>query len=380
MASVPVRVALAALLVASATAGCLAEPGPTPGPSGASSTEVPLGGQPTPTQAPGSAGATAPPSTSHLPGSGAWARVEVDGRSPDAREDHTWTLDADGRTAYLFGGRDGGTLFDDVWAFNLQASAWRRVDVAGAAPSARFGHEAVWVQGRGLVVWAGQAGSTFFNDLWLFDPATAGWRQLPAGGDLPVARYGSCSGVGPDGRLWISHGFTEDGTRFADTRAYDFETGAWADETPAAGGPFERCLHACWWTSDGRLALYGGQTTGTPALGDLWFLAPGPDGAATSTWAEAPAPVPSARNLSSVARSEELTLMFGGRGLDGDPLHDTWLIADGGSGFVPVDTGGRAPQERSGSALVYDPAGDRFLLFGGVGDDAFSDVWALTFP
>ncbi len=33
-------------------------------------------------------------------------------------------------------------------------------------------------------------------------------------------------------RVWSSHGFTSEGTRFADTRAYDFELSAWTDETP----------------------------------------------------------------------------------------------------------------------------------------------------
>jgi hypothetical protein len=258
---------------------------------------------------------------------------------------------------------------------------WARVaGQAGTAPASRFGHEAAWAPGLGLVVWAGQAGTRFFDDLWLFEPVAGTWRQLPSGGDAPVARYGSCSGIGPDGRLWVSHGFTEDGTRFADTRAYDLETGTWADESPDGGGPFERCLHACWWTSAGQLALYGGQTTGTPALGDLWFLTPGSPTGATSAWTEAPTPEPAARNLPAVARGDALTVMFGGRGLDGEPRGDTWLLLDGGSGFVPLDTAGGSPRERSGSAIVYDPAGERFVLFGGVGDRAFDDLWELTLP
>lgn len=379
MAPTRMRAALAPLLVAISTIGCLVDPVSTPRPSGASVTEVPPGGEPTTTQALGTAGPTAPP-TIEVPSSGAWTRLEVDGAAPGAREDHTWTVDADGRTAYLFGGRDGGTVFDELWAFDLETNAWRRLDVGGDAPAPRFGHEGVWVRGRGLAVWAGQAGSTFFNDLWLFDPATTSWRLLPAGGDVPVARYGSCSGIGPDGRLWISHGFTEDGVRFADTRAYEFQRGVWTDETPASEGPFERCLHACWWTNDGELALYGGQTTGTPALGDLWYFTPESRGGASRGWTEAPAPVPPARNLAGVARSKELTAMFGGRGLDGDALADTWLIPDGDTGFVPLDTGGRAPQARSGAAMVYDTAGDRFVVFGGLGRNAFDDVWELTFP
>ena len=99
--------------------------------------------------------------------------------------------------------------------------------------------------------------------------------QLPATGAAPVARYGSCAAIGPDGRLWISHGFTQEQSRFSDTRAYDFASGTWTDETPAGPRPVERCLHGCWWTDAGELALYAGQTTGVTALDDRWILRDG---------------------------------------------------------------------------------------------------------
>ncbi len=112
---------------------------------------------PTVTDPPSSAGsATAPPE----PASGSWTRLQAPG-GPAPREDHTWTVDESGRTAYLFGGRAGGTAFDDLWAFDLAAGTWREIDVAGPRPAARFGHEAAWTSLKdGLVVTLGQAGST----------------------------------------------------------------------------------------------------------------------------------------------------------------------------------------------------------------------------
>lgn len=379
MSAARTRAALVALLVGMSTTGCLADPAPSPRSSGPSGTDAPPGGRPTATQARDTASPTGAPAASDIPREAAWGRLQVAGPTPDAREDHTWTRGEDG-SIYLFGGRDGATLFGDLWRFDPSAMTWARLaGQAGAAPASRFGHEAAWAPGLGLVVWAGQAGTRFFDDLWLYEPAAGTWRELPSRGDAPVARYGSCSGIGPDGRLWISHGFTEDGTRFADTRAYDLDTGTWADESPG-GGPFERCLHACWWTSAGRLALYGGQTTGTPALGDLWFLTPGSSTGAASAWTEAPTPEPAPRNLPAVARGDTHTVLFGGRGLDGEPLDDTWLFVEGASGFVRLDSGGRAPRARSGAAMVYDTVGERFVLFGGVDRDAFDDAWELTFP
>ena len=374
-------IVLAAVLASCTGTGQVATSPSAPPPS---PSPAPTAGGPAGTDAPPSPAAATPAPTTAVPASGTWARLEVDGPAPDPREDHTWTVDGEGRIAWLFGGRDGDTSFADLWAFDLGAGSWRRVDVTGDAPAARFGHEAAWAPGRGLVVFGGQRGSTFFDDLWLFEPgadgASGSWRLLPPGGGAPVARYGSCSGIGPDGRLWISHGFTSDGVRFADTLAYDFDAGAWSDQAPPTERPVERCLHACWWTSDGQLALYGGQTTGVPALGDLWLFTPGNGGPPTNAWVELGSQAPGARHLPAVARYGAATFLFGGRGSDREALGETWLAVDGAAGFEPFAAAGDEPPARSGATLVLDPAGDRLLLFGGLGRNARNDLWALTFP
>jgi Galactose oxidase, central domain len=300
----------------------------------------------------------------------AWRQVAADG--PSAREDHTWTVDGSGATAFLFGGREGLEVFGDLWAFDLTSDTWSAIETSDG-PEPRFGHEAAWVDGVGLVLFAGQAGATFFNDLWAFDPSTITWRQLPSGGDVPVARYGTCAAIGPDGRLWISHGFTSDGTRFADTKAYDFADGIWADETPSGDLPVNRCLHGCWWTSDGQLALFGGQTTGVTALDDRWLLRPD-DG-----WAPVDGVRPDPRNLYARAHTGGATLVFGGQALDGSRLGDAWLLADGASDAIPLEIGDGGPPGRSGAELVVDAGRDRLLLFGGLGTDgALADTWELS--
>jgi Galactose oxidase, central domain len=310
------------------------------------------------------------PTATATPEALAWTEVGVDG--PPAREDHTWTVVGGGRTALLFGGRDGATVHGDLWEYDLAADAWTQLTPAGRVPPPRFGHETVWVDGVGLVVFAGQAGATFFNDLWAYDPEAGMWAELPATGDVPVARYGSCAAIGPDGRLWISHGFTSDGVRFSDTRAYDFAAGTWADETPDTGArPVERCLHGCWWTDDGTLALYAGQTTGTTALDDWWVL----DGDA---WTAVEGTLPPERNLYARVRMAGATLVFGGQALDGSYRNDAWLLPDGASDASSLTAEG-APPGRAGGELVRDVASDRVLLFGGrTADGTLSDLWALT--
>ena len=299
----------------------------------------------------------------------AWQRLGTDG--PAAREDHTWTVDGAGELAYLFGGRDGATVFDDTWAYDLDADTWTRL-APPSAPPARFGHDAVWVDDIGLVVFAGQAGQAFFSDLWAYDPASDAWAELPAAGAIPVPRYGTCAGIGPDGRLWISHGFTEEQTRFFDTRAYDFASGSWTDETPVDGPrPVERCLHGCWWTDGGDLNLYAGQTTGVTALDDRWILREG-------AWSQVEGDLPPARNLYARGRVDGGTIVFGGQALDGSYLADLWLLGDEAIDAEGLDPAGDPPPGRAGAELVVDSAGGRALLFGGRGaDGALDDLWVL---
>jgi hypothetical protein len=209
--------------------------------------------------------------------------------------------------------------------------------------------------------------------VWAYDPDANAWEELPATGALPTARYGSCSAIGPDGRLWISHGFTSDGTRFSDTRAYDFDTGAWTDETPDGARPIERCLHGCWWTHDGELALYAGQTTGTLALDDRWRLADG-------TWQQVEGGLPMARNLYARARTDGATLIFGGQAIDGSYLGDLWSLADDSDDATELEPAGDGPQPagRAGAELIVDEARGRALLFGGrTADGALPDTWVL---
>ena len=355
--------ALALLLVLGACAGP---------PAASTSSSGTVSSEPRQSLTPASATATAQPSPSPPPATVAWS--EVDASGPAAREDHTWTVDPEAGIAYLFGGRNGATLFSDTWAYELATDTWTQL-FPEASPAGRFGHEAVWAAGIGLVIVAGQAGSAFFGDLWAFDPDTSAWSELPATGALPTPRYGSCAGIGPDGRLWISHGFTQDQVRFSDTRAYDFESNAWTDETPTDGiRPVERCLHGCWWTDDGELALYAGQTTGTTALDDRWTLADG-------TWTRVEGSLPPARNLYARARQDGVTIVFGGQAIDASYLDDLWLLRDGSADVARIEPVGDGPQPvgRAGAEMIVDAARGRALLFGGrTSDGALDDLWALN--
>ena len=351
------------------TASLAATASPPPA-SPTPSTSATLASSPTTTVQP-SDQPTEPPDS---PAGSTWTERSDVAAGPGAREDHTWTVSEDGTIAYLFGGRDGGEAFGELWAFDLTTDSWTLLQPRNDRPAARFGHTATWVPGIGLVVWSGQAGDTFFADIWAYDPAADAWRELPALGEVPPARYGSCASLGPDGRLWVSHGFTEDAGRFADTRAYDFASGEWTDVTPAGDVPVERCLHDCFWSA-GRLILYAGQTTGVPALGDIWAYDP-----AAPAWSKGPNTAAPDRQLYAVTPTGDgVAFVFGGGSLDRGYLDDAWLIHPATLELMPADAPDPRPATRSGATLIDDPTRGRLLLFGGVnGDGALDDLWELS--
>jgi galactose oxidase-like protein len=284
-------------------------------------------------------------------------------------------VDRTARVAYMFGGRTRGEALDELWRYDLEAGTWTRLEPSGARPGARFGHVAAWADSFGLLVWSGQqTPDKFFNDLWAYDPALNAWRQRPSAGDLPAARYGSCGGLAPDGSFWISHGFTMDSGRFHDTRVYDLALGQWLDRTPEGSLPVDRCLHDCFWTATAGLLLYGGQTTGVKALGDLWSFDP-----QARSWTEQASPPFAQRQLYGLATLADQAYFFGGGDVDGGYLADLWRLDVPSLGWSQLMPAGDAPAARSAATLVADTQASRVLLFGGKNESGeLGDLWELA--
>jgi Galactose oxidase, central domain len=349
------------------------QPIPTATPTTAtpSTSPSPVSGSSSPPASPSIA-----PSPTGLPSVLAWKQLNApDG--PGAREDQTWTVDPVARVAYMFGGRAGGKALDELWRYDLDTDSWTRLEPAAPWPGARFGHVAAWDEATNLVVWSGQQSpAKFFDDTWVYDPEFNVWQQLPANGDVPPARYGSCGGFAGDGFFWISHGFTMEGGRFYDTRAYDFARGRWFDRTPSGTVPVERCLHDCFFTATGQLELYGGQTNGVLALGDLWTF-----DTVAYTWTQQAKPPLAPRQLYALATLGGEAYFFGGGDINGGFLSDLWQLDVATGSWTQLSPSGNGPSARSAATLIADPSRNRLLLFGGKNADGeLGDLWQLGAP
>src|SRR5262249_50537702 len=71
-------------------------------------------------------------------------------------------------------------------------------------------------------------------------------------------------------------------------------------------------------------------------------------------------------------------VMFGGTNA-GHILGGTWeFTLSGASGWMPLASAGLPPSDRVAATMIYDPVGDRMILFGGRDLTYRNDVWSLS--
>ena len=109
---------------------------------------------------------------------------------PTARFCHTAIYDPVRDRMVVFGGYDGGYR-NDVWALSLAGSpAWSELAPGGTPPSARDAHTAIYdpVRDR-MVVFGGYDGASLRNDVWALSlSGSPAWSELAPAGTPPVAR------------------------------------------------------------------------------------------------------------------------------------------------------------------------------------------------
>ena len=186
------------------------------------------------------------------------------------------------------------------------------------------------------------------------------------------------------GRMLITHGFTNSG-RFDDTWSLDLAGGSWTDISPSTKRPVERCLmRSAWDPRRERLLMFGGQTTATPFLGDLWALEP-------NGWREIAAePRPSPRTFYAMAFDRLLRviqegviirdrlIIFGGNS-QGGAMNDLWFFDSPSESWSQATPEGEPPSPRFGHDAVV--VGRSLFVFGGNdGSNDLNDLWELTLP
>jgi hypothetical protein len=95
--------------------------------------------------------------------------------SPAGRWFSTNIYDAANHRAVIFGGGlGGGSVTNEVWAFDLAQNSWQQLSPSGIPPAAREGAVAIYIRAEDRMVIFSGFGNAYFNDVWSlnFSPTT----------------------------------------------------------------------------------------------------------------------------------------------------------------------------------------------------------------
>ncbi|KAL6137278.1 hypothetical protein ACLB2K_062570 [Fragaria x ananassa] len=203
---------------------------------------------------------------------------------PTPRASHSLNFVSD--CLVLFGGGcEGGRHLDDTWVAYMgndfqRLLKWQRIN--SGSPSGRFGHTCSVIDDC-LVLFGGiNDNGSRQNDTWVGQVAchetlgiTLSWRLLVVG-DIAPPQRGAHAACCIEGRKMVIHGgIGLFGVRLSDTWVLElsenFRTGTWC-EIVTQPSPAARSGHTLTCLGGTRTVLFGGRGLGYDVLHDLWLL------------------------------------------------------------------------------------------------------------
>jgi len=92
------------------------------------------------------------------------------------------------KAIYFFGGLDGfENPQNDLFKFDLKSETFEKVQTKGNPPKPRYGHTTTLVNGNELYIIGGTNGSSYFNDIYIFDLHTKQYHNVDYKGNF-IAR------------------------------------------------------------------------------------------------------------------------------------------------------------------------------------------------
>ncbi|MGI6394398.1 MAG: Kelch repeat-containing protein [bacterium] len=302
---------------------------------------------------------------------GTWANVAPAGNSPEARFDHAMAYDFSTNKIVLYGGNEGNKQYGDTWIWDGANKTWSEITPASATPGELYGHKMVYDFTREKVVlFGGRKGGTEYNNLWEWDGSTNRWNRLTITGEKPSGRDehsmvydSSCGGILIFGGPYFPNN---------DAWFWNSTTEKWSEITLDSSAPEARSGHAMVYDNNrGKVIMFGGYN-GFNFEQDLWEW-----DCVEEKWVER-----TAQNLKPEQRTghamvydpvRKKIVLFGGIG-DGY-LQDTWLWDGETKTWSGVTDINQSPEPRSGHRMAFDEQTGTVVLFGGYGSESYENTW-----
>jgi hypothetical protein len=376
-----------------------------------------------------------------LDGEPAWSEVATDGAAPSPRAEAGACFDNDRGILVVFGGVDGGGLVDgDVHQIDLRQTspAWSQWVPAGSAPSPRSGLVLCNVPALdGMVAFGGSDAGGDCADAYRMSYGSHEWTAIAGTGDTPPPVSHALGVYDPDDDVLLVWGGSGSDS---EVRSLSWATGAWTIEPnvnwqPAPEGHLQPV--GAWTGGDGQFLVLDGDSNNQlyefhyfPGGGSYWQDWRGPGAAAEirygctfvydreddaafltggyntygepvqSTWSYGfsgrkgwsntfftgicdnytPALT---RHAAAWDQKRRRMLVFGGLDAAYNRQNGVYAMQDTLGGYYcwrQITAAGTPPTGRYGTAAVYDPVGDRLLVFGGSDVSGYpcNDLWQLS--
>ncbi|HEU4365591.1 MAG TPA: kelch repeat-containing protein [Candidatus Krumholzibacteria bacterium] len=273
---------------------------------------------------------------------GKWSILDVGSTKPPTRKHHTMVYDPVYNRVILYGGEteesNQDVVLNDLWKLDLGGSspAWTQLTLSNGPETGRHGHSAAYGNGKMYIA----CGFEDFSGTFALDGWELNLGATPAWGDnfdLPLQQLAdACSGY-PD------HDFEP---RAHSAAAYD-------NAFVIMGGRAEYGLsmHDTWGYDGSAWDWKSGLTFGIPEAGQLNACAPGQ---------------PDLRYWHTMVEAAGKLIVFGGV-YEETEVSNTFATSDGVSwtALGEVPTGGSHDFTRLFHSAVYDEEGERMVVLGG---------------
>lgn len=113
--------------------------------------------------------------------------------TPGLRCLHSASYDSRAHRMLVYGGQRGNGRLSDLWALDLHSDVWRELTPASSPAGRSFAASVYAERGDRFVIYGGDTGGDKSAETWVFDLAEGTWSQVQDAGAAPPARSGAAA-------------------------------------------------------------------------------------------------------------------------------------------------------------------------------------------